>query len=68
MAVLAQLSRIMAAKMDETISHVRGWINGRIRIAVAISYSRMIRGARLHCPLQDWEPDWYPASGLRLAH
>ena len=39
LVVLANLSQLIAAKMDETISYVRGCINGRISIAVARSYS-----------------------------
>ena len=45
LVVLTQPSRIMAAKMDKTISHLQGWINNRIAIAVARLYSRMNRGA-----------------------
>ena len=30
--VLATLSWLMAAKMDESILHVNGWVNGRIAI------------------------------------
>ena len=30
----ATLSQIMAAKMDEPISHVKGWVNSRTAIAV----------------------------------
>ena len=37
LAVLAQLSQTMAAKMDEPIYHVQGWINGRIAIMFARS-------------------------------
>ena len=33
--VLANLGRLVAAKMYEPISHVQGWINGQIVIAVA---------------------------------
>ena len=32
--VLANLSQLMAVKMDEPISHVRGWINGQMEIEV----------------------------------
>ena len=67
LVVLASLSRIMAAKMDEPILHVRGWINGRIAIAVVRSYSCMIYGDRLPSSLRDWELDWNPGSGLGLA-
>ena len=31
-------SRLMEEKMDENISHLHGWINGRIEIAVTMSY------------------------------
>ena len=39
LVVLANLSRIMAAKMDEPISNVRGWVNGQIAILIARLYS-----------------------------
>ena len=57
----------MAAKMDEPISNVRGWINGRTEIAVAIYYSHMIRGAQLPSPQWDRNPDWDTESGFGLA-
>ena len=56
LVVLANLSRVMAEKMDELISHVWGWINGRLPITVERSYYRMIRGSRLPSPLRDREP------------
>ena len=65
--VLTNLIRLMAKKLEEPLSHVCGWVNGRIIIAVARSYSRMIRGDRLPSPLWDQEPDWDPGSGLGLA-
>ena len=34
LAVLANLSEIMAAKMEELIFHTCVWINGQIKIAV----------------------------------
>ena len=37
----------MAEKLEEPISHVHGWVNSRIAIAVARLYSPMIRGDRL---------------------
>ena len=37
LVVLATLSRLMAAKMDETILHVRGLVNDQIAIAVYVS-------------------------------
>ena len=35
--IILNLSRIMAEKAEEHISHVRGWVNGRIVIAIARS-------------------------------
>ena len=34
LVALENLSQLMAAKMDEPILHVRGYINGQILIAV----------------------------------
>ena len=65
--VLENLSQLMAAEMDEPISHVRVWINGRIEIAVARSYSQIIHGYRLPNPLRDQYPKWDPELGLGLA-
>ena len=45
LVVLANLSQITAEKMEEPILHMSGWINGRIKIVIARSYSRMIWGA-----------------------
>ena len=47
MVVLLQLSQVMAEKRDELLSHVWGWVNSQILIAVTRLYSRMIRGAQL---------------------
>ena len=44
--VLATLSQLMSAKMDKPILHVKGWVSVRIAIAVARSYSRVLRIAR----------------------
>ena len=44
--VLATLSQLMAAKMDKPIFHVKGWVSARTAIAVARSYSRLLRIAR----------------------
>ena len=38
MVVLANLSGLMAEKMDEPISYIRGCVNGCIIIAIARSY------------------------------
>ena len=68
LVVLANLSQLIADKMDEPILHVQVWINGRFTFMVVRLYSCMIRVARLVSPLRDQDPDWHPASGLRLAH
>ena len=57
----------MAAKMEEPILHVFGWLNGRIVLAVLRSYSRMICRACLSIPLCNRETDWESGSGLGLA-
>ena len=36
LVVLANLSQLMAAKMNETILHMQGCINGQITIAVVM--------------------------------
>ena len=57
--------------MEEPILHVNDWINDRIVITVARSYSCIISGACLPSPLWDrnqvWETDWDMGSGLDLA-
>ena len=35
--VLATLSRLVAAKMEEPISHVKGWVNSQISTSVSRS-------------------------------
>ena len=35
LVILANLSRLMVEKIEEIISHVCGWVNSRIAIAVA---------------------------------
>ena len=35
LVILANLSQLMAEKMDEPILHVQGWISGQIKIIVA---------------------------------
>ena len=42
LVVLATLSLVMAVKMDEPIFHITGWVNGRIAIVLAMSYSRVL--------------------------
>ena len=41
----------MAAKKEELLLKLRGWVNGLMEIAVARSLSRMICGAQLPSPL-----------------
>ena len=36
LVVLATLSRLMDAKIDEPILHITGWVNDQIKIVVAI--------------------------------
>ena len=67
LVVLSNLSRLMAEKLEEPTSHVRGWVNGLIAIAVARYYSRMICGDCVTSSLQDQEPDWYLGEILGLA-
>ena len=67
LVVLSQLIRVMAEKREEPLLQVQGWVNGRIAIAVARSYSWMIRGAWLPSPLQEQEPVWDLESIIRLA-
>ena len=57
----------MAEKREEPILQVRGWLNGKITISIARSYSQMIRGARIPSPLQEQEPGWDPELGIGLA-
>ena len=54
--ILENLSRLTVAKNDEPILHVQGWINGRITIVVAVSYSHMNRRYRLPSPMRDQDP------------
>ena len=64
---LLKLSQVMAAKRAEPLSQVWGWVNSRTTIAVARSYSQMIRGAQLPSPLWKRDQDWYPELVIVLA-
>ena len=66
LVVLTNLSRLIATNLEEPLSQVRGWVNGRIAIAVVRSHYRMIRGARRPSPLWDQEQDWDLGLGLGL--
>ena len=65
--VLSKLIRFMAEKREELPSQVRGWVNGRITISFARSYSLMIRRAWLPSPLRYREPGWDPEPGIGIA-
>ena len=65
--ILVTFSQIMAVKMDGPILHAKGWIDGRIAIAIPRSYSRVIHQDRLSIPLRNQEPDWASVSVLGLA-
>ena len=67
LVVLTNLSQLMAEKLEEPISHVCGWVNGRIIIDTMRIYSHIIHEARLPIPLRYQEPEWNPVSGLGLA-
>ena len=63
-ALLVTLSQLMSSKIDEPILNVKGQVNGRIAIAVARLYSRVLRGSRVPSTMRTREPDW--ELGLRL--
>ena len=65
--VLATLIQLMAEKMYEPISKVKGWVNVQIEIAVARLYSWVLRRARFPSPLWERDPDWDSNPGLVLA-
>ena len=65
--MLANLSLLMVIKLEEPLSHVRGWVNSRIAIAVMRLYSLIIFGACIPSLLQGQESKWDPGSGLGLA-
>ena len=67
LVILANFSGLVATKMEEPISHARIWVDFRIAMTVARSYSRMIQVSCLPSPLQDRETDWKSGSGLVLA-
>ena len=60
LVVLTNLSRLMAEKLEEPLSHIPGWVNGQFTIRSMRSYSGMMCVASLPIPLRDQEPDWGP--------
>ena len=65
--VIATLSQLMAAKMDEPTLHVKGWVNCRIEIIVTRSCSQVLRRARFLSPLRTWDLGWLSVLVLVLA-
>ena len=57
LVVLVSLSQLMAAKMEEHILYMCGWVNGQILIVVTRLYSCMIHVDHLPSPLQDRDTD-----------
>ena len=53
LVVLTNYSQLTATQLKETLSQVRCLVNGRIAIAFARLYSRMIRGSCIPSPLRD---------------
>ena len=68
LVVLATLSRVTDAKMDEPIIHVTGWVNSHIVIAAARSYYRLLHGVLYPSLLNTREPELEFGSGLGLEH
>ena len=68
LVILSIVSRLMAAKMDGPNFHVKVWVNDRIVIAVARSYSRVLYGAQAPSSLRTRELDWASGPGLSSEH
>ena len=67
LVVLSQLIRVMEDKGKNPFRKYGGGVNERITIAVARSYSWMIRGDPLPSTLREQEPGWDPELGIGLA-
>ena len=65
--VLATLSQLLAAKMEELILHIKGWFKGWIVFTVARSYSKVIHRAWVPSPLRTWYLGWESGLVLGLA-
>ena len=63
LVVLAALSQLMAAKLDEPVLHFTGWVNSWIAILVAMLYSSLLCGAQAPIPLQTRESDFLSGLG-----
>ena len=57
LVVLATLSQLMAAKIDEFILYFAGWVNERIRITVARLYYRVLHGVWVTTSVQTRDLD-----------
>ena len=56
--VITTLSQLMNAKIEESISHVKGLVNGWVAIVVGRSCSRIICGDRVSSTFRNQELDW----------
>ena len=65
--LLKQLSQIMVEKMEEPVSHMRGWIDRKVVIAVTRFYSHILCYASLPITLWCRKPKLDSGSGLLLA-
>ena len=54
----------MATKMEEPISHVKGWVNDQIKIVFVRFYYWVLHGAWVLIPLRTRNPDWESGMGL----
>ena len=56
--ILYTLSRLMVAKTEEPILHVKGLVKFQFAISVVRSYSRIHWGAWILSPLRNQDPSW----------
>ena len=64
--LLNYVSQIMAKKLEQWVSHVCGWINRQIYIAVVQSQACMLHSTRLTIPLGERDNQWESDSSLGL--
>ena len=62
--VLTSLSRLIVTKLEKPLSQVRGWVNGRISIAVVrlTNVWSMELASPVPCRDRGWTGTWYWAS------
>ena len=58
LVLLRNLSRLMATRLREPLSHIHGWVNVCTKIAIMRSYYHMTYVACLPSPLSDRYLDW----------